>query len=147
MRRPTSDDEGMLRLRTVGRRPGAEHFAILGYFEEGSDLATMAMNGLGEPEPAWWLNLQAKSDTMVDLVDGPRTVRARAAGGGERDRQWARWTNYNKNFDQYAALRSRDTAVVIPASHPSHPSTARPMFSNSKTLAGGDGTPICAPNL
>ncbi len=113
LRRPTSDQWGMLRLRTVGRRTGAERFAILGYFEEGSDLVTMAMNGWGEPEPAWWLNLQVNPDATVDLVDGPLTVHARAAVGDERDRLWASWAHYDKNLDQYAALRPRETAVVI----------------------------------
>jgi deazaflavin-dependent oxidoreductase (nitroreductase family) len=113
LRKPTNDEEGMLRLRTVGRRTGAEHFAILSYFEEGSDLVTMAMNGWGEPEPAWWLNLEANPDTTVDLVDGPRTVHARAAVGDERDRLWARWAHYDKDLDQYAALRPHETAVVV----------------------------------
>jgi len=111
--KPTSDAEGMLRLRTVGRRTGAERFAIVGYFEDGPDLVTMAMNGWGAPEPAWWLNLQACPDATVDLVDGPRAVRARAAVGDERDRLWARWAHYNKGLDQYAALRSHETTVVI----------------------------------
>jgi F420H(2)-dependent quinone reductase len=113
LRRTTSDVWGMLRLRTVGRRTGTERVAILGYFEDGSDLVTMAMNGWGDPDPAWWLNLQADPDATVDLVDGPRTVRARAAVGDERRRLWERWAHYDKNLDQYAALRSRDTAVVI----------------------------------
>jgi len=103
----------MLRLRTVGRRTGAERVAILGYFEDGSDLVTMAMNGWGEPEPAWWLNLQAHPDAMVDLVDGPRAVRARTAMGDERRRLWSRWAHYDQKLDQYAAMRSRETAVVI----------------------------------
>jgi len=103
----------MLRLRTVGRRTGTERVAILGYFEDGPDLVTMAMNGWGDPEPAWWLNLQAHPDATVDLVDGPRTVRARAAVGDERRRLWARWAHYDKNLDRYAALRSRETAVVM----------------------------------
>jgi hypothetical protein len=29
-----------------------ERQAILGYFEDGPDLVTMAMNGWGDPEPA-----------------------------------------------------------------------------------------------
>ncbi len=103
----------MLRLRTVGRRTGTERDAILGYFEDGPDLVTMAMNGWGDPEPAWWLNLQARPDATVDLIDGPRTVRVRAAVGAERRRLWARWAHYDKNLDRYAALRSRETAVVI----------------------------------
>lgn len=113
LRRPTADEWGTLRLRSVGRRTGVERFAILGYFEDGRNLVTMAMNGWGDPEPAWWLNLQARPDAAVDLVDGPRAVRARAAVGEERTRLWARWAHYDKDLDQFAAMRSRQTAVVI----------------------------------
>ena len=71
------------------------------------------MNGWGDPEPAWWLNLQARPDASVDLVDGPRRVRGRMANPEERRRLWSRWTEYEKNLDRYAARRSRDTAVVV----------------------------------
>jgi hypothetical protein len=37
----TADRQGMLRLRTVGRRTGEERMVILGYFEDGADLVTM----------------------------------------------------------------------------------------------------------
>jgi deazaflavin-dependent oxidoreductase (nitroreductase family) len=86
---------------------------IVGYFEDGSNLVTMAMNGWGDGEPAWWLNLLAHPDAKVDLADGPRLVRARAAAGDERSRLWARWREIDKNLDAYAALRSSETAVVI----------------------------------
>ena len=103
----------MMRLRTVGRRTGTERVAILGYFEDGRDLVTMAMNGWGNPEPAWWLNLQAHPDATVELVNGPRSVHARTAVGDERRRIWERWAHYNKNLDRYAARRLRETAVVV----------------------------------
>jgi hypothetical protein len=73
----------------------------------------MAMNGWADPEPAWWLNLQANPDAVVDLSDGPRAVRARAARSDERARLWAEWATYNKDLDGFAARRSRETAVVI----------------------------------
>jgi deazaflavin-dependent oxidoreductase (nitroreductase family) len=76
LRPATASTWGMMRLRTIGRRSGAERFAILGYFEDGPNLVTMAMNGWGAPEPAWWLNLQAQPDTVVQLHDGPRAVTA-----------------------------------------------------------------------
>src|SRR5918993_2183316 len=80
----TSTHWGTMRVLTVGRRSGAQRPVILGYFEDGDDLVTMAMNGWADPEPAWWLNLRAQPDATVDLADGPRPVRARAAAGAER---------------------------------------------------------------
>ena len=59
---PTETQWGMMRLHSTGRRSGAERLAILAYFEEGPNLVTLAMNGWGAPEPAWWLNLQAKPE-------------------------------------------------------------------------------------
>ena len=47
---------GALRLTTIGRRSGQERSVILGYIGDGPNLVTMAMNGWGEGEPAWWLN-------------------------------------------------------------------------------------------
>jgi deazaflavin-dependent oxidoreductase (nitroreductase family) len=107
------DRWGMLRLRTVGRRTGEERTAILGYLEDGPNLVTLAMNGWADPEPAWWLNLQAHPDARIDLTSGSRTVRARAAHGDERARLWAMWVGLGEGTDAYAALRSGETAVVI----------------------------------
>ncbi len=109
----TAERQGMLRLRTIGRRTGQERVTILGYFEDGPDLVTMAMNGWADAEPAWWLNLQAQPNATVDLPRGSRDVRARAANAEERPRLWARWAVYDEGLDGYAARRSRETAVVI----------------------------------
>jgi len=114
--RPATDSTwGMMRLRTIGRRSGVERAAILGYYEDGPNLVTMAMNGWGEPEPAWWLNLQAHPDTTVDLSDGTRAVHGRAATPEERPRLWAKWGEYDgeENLNSWASRRPRETAVVI----------------------------------
>ena len=102
-----------MRLMTIGRRSGAERSAILGYYEDGPNLVTMAMNGWADPEPAWWLNLQAQPDVTVELTDGKRAVRGRAAEGAERDRLWARWSEMGDDPAGYAWRRSRETAVVV----------------------------------
>ena len=70
LRRARSGRWGMLALTTIGRRTGQTHRVILGYLEDGPNLVTMAMNGWGEGEPAWWLNLQSSPDTHVELADG-----------------------------------------------------------------------------
>ena len=118
LRTAAADHPGMMRLRTVGRRTGEERIAILAYIEDGPDLVTMAMNGWADPEPAWWLNLQAQPDVTVDLPGGSRAVRGRAADQDERPRLWARWAAYDTDLDAYAARRSRETAVVILSPRP-----------------------------
>lgn len=111
--RPKPQGWGTLHLTTIGRRTGEEREVILGYFEDGPNLVTMAMNGWADPDPAWWLNLQAQPDARVVVRDGPRLVHARAAQGDERARLWARWRDIDTGLDSLAALRSAETAVVI----------------------------------
>ncbi len=113
---------GALRLTTVGRRSGDSRSVIVGYYEDGPNLVTMAMNGWGAAEPAWWLNLQAHPDAVVDVADGaPREVLGRAASGEERERLWQRWRELDENLDAYAARRPRETAVVVLEPHPPRP--------------------------
>ena len=107
---------GMLRLHTVGRKSGESRVAMIGYFEDGPNLVTLAMNGWGKTEPAWWLNLQANPTATVELADGKREVRARAATGTERERLWAAFDDYpgwGADIDALAAHRPGETAIVI----------------------------------
>lgn len=111
--RATPSRWGALRITTTGRRTGREHAVMIGYFDDGPNLVALAMNGWGDAEPAWWLNLQAHPDVRVDLKDGPRLVHARAAQGEERDRLWDRWRRIDRNLDAYATRRPVETAVVV----------------------------------
>jgi deazaflavin-dependent oxidoreductase (nitroreductase family) len=111
--RPKPGRWGTLRLTTIGRRSGEERSVILGYFEDGPNVVTMAMNGWSEGEPAWWLNLQAHPEARVELAGTEYPVIGRAALGEERTRLWARWGEIDKDLDGYAALRSTETAVVV----------------------------------
>jgi deazaflavin-dependent oxidoreductase (nitroreductase family) len=111
--RPKSSGWGALRLTTVGRRTGRDRSVIIAYLEDGTNLVGLAMNGWADGEPAWWLNLRAHPEARVDLAGGQRMVRARAATGAERSRLWARWRELDAKLDAYAALRSRETAVVV----------------------------------
>lgn len=127
LRQPEAGERfGMLRLHTVGRRSGRPRIAILGYYEDGRNLVTLAMNGWGDTEPAWWLNLQATPDATVDLSDGSRPVRARSATADERARLWATFADYpgwGADLDGLAARRPTATAVVV-----LEPRTSSPAF-------------------
>jgi F420H(2)-dependent quinone reductase len=87
---------------------------ILGYYEDGANLVSLAMNGWGRAEPAWWLNLQADQHAVVELPGGTRReVVGRAALGVERERLWERWRELDEKLDSYAARRPQQTAVVV----------------------------------
>ena len=123
---------GALRLTTTGRRSGEPRSVIIGYYEDGPNLVSMAMNGWGAAEPAWWLNLQTDPQAVVELAGGiRREVLGRPAVGGERERMWQRWCALAKN------LSGRE-----PASHRGTPSgPQRPRRRRLKSVpprAGGD---------
>ncbi len=105
---------GALRLTTVGRRSGQERSVILGYLEDGPNLVTVAMNGWQEGHPAWWLNLQAQPEAVVQLTGRqPRPVRAREALEEERERLWQLWRTVDPQLDGYAVQRSVEAPVVV----------------------------------
>ena len=107
---------GMMRLHTVGRRSGQKRIAMIGYFEDGPNLVTLAMNGWGKDEPAWWLNLQSNPDATVELPGGTREVRARAATGTDRERLWTTFDDYpgwGADLSALASHRPGETAIVV----------------------------------
>jgi deazaflavin-dependent oxidoreductase (nitroreductase family) len=117
---PRPDKWGTLWLTTTGRRTGERRSVVLGYYEDGPNLVSMAMNGWGAPEPAWWLNLQAHPDAVVELAGGiRREVSGRPATGEERERLWQRWRDLDHNLEGYAARRPHETAVVVLEPRPS----------------------------
>lgn len=128
---------GMLRVHTVGRRSGKLRNTMLGYFEDGPNLVTLAMNGWGKAEPAWWLNLQSDPAATVELPDGRREVRARAAEGAERERLWATFRDYpgwGSDIGALAANRPGETAIVVfepvgavASTGPTTPTEVRPV--------------------
>ena len=107
---------GVMGLTTHGRRSGQPRLAMVGYFEDGRNLVTLAMNGWADTEPAWWLNLQAKPEATVMLKTGPRAVRARKASEAEHDRLWARFDDFPGWGDDLGArvsTRTTNTPIII----------------------------------
>lgn len=106
---------GMMRVHAIGRRTGRRRPVILGYFQDGERLVTLAMNGWSAPDPEWWRNLQQQPDVAVDLASGRRRFRARAAIDAERERLWGRFADHPGwgDIDAFSVRRPGGTAVVV----------------------------------
>lgn len=104
---------GTLRLTTTGRRTGARRSVMVAYYVDGTSMVALAMNGWGAAEPAWWLNLQADPKASVVTGDWRGPVIAEEAKHTERDRLWARWSEFGQGLDGFASLRPGPTAVVV----------------------------------
>ena len=59
---------GVLRLHTVGRRSGQARIAMIGYYEDGPNVVTLAMNGWGAADPACRLSHQAGSPSAQPFI-------------------------------------------------------------------------------
>jgi deazaflavin-dependent oxidoreductase (nitroreductase family) len=123
---------GTLRLTTVGRRSGRERVAIVGYYEDGPDLVTMAMNGWAEPEPARRLNLQAHPDASVELKDETRAVHGCAAEDEEGARVWARWQS-SKTTSTGTRRGVRQRPLSSSSSHVTRILIPSPLVSSKTT--------------
>lgn len=112
---PSHGKWGVMRLTTIGRQSGKARNAILGYVEDGPNLVTLAMNGWATTDPAWWRNLQVRPEVTVELADGKRAVRGRAAYSEERERLWAKFRSHSEwgDVDHFAGRRTGETAVVV----------------------------------
>lgn len=86
---------------------------MLAYVEDGQDIVTLAMNGWGESNPGWWLNLQSDPNARIVLPDGQRFVTGRIGEGDERQRLWSLWRELHTNIDAHAQFRSTPTDVVV----------------------------------
>jgi deazaflavin-dependent oxidoreductase (nitroreductase family) len=105
---------GAARLTTIGRKSGKERTVIIGYLEDGPNIMALAMNGWDDGHPAWWLNLEAHPDAVVQLAhQSPRPVHTHLASGDERERLWNRWLELEPETDAFARLHSVETPVVV----------------------------------
>ena len=123
-----------------GRRSGHERSVIVGYIEDGPVPVVLAMNGWDEGHPAWWLNLEAHPDAVIRLPGRhERLVRAHAATGAERDRLWARWAAVDEDLDDYAAMRSVETPIVVLEPRDAEPLRAQPNAETSRPTGTASG--------
>jgi deazaflavin-dependent oxidoreductase (nitroreductase family) len=104
----------ILLLHHTGARSGLQRVSPLAFQWVGDSLAVFALKAGAPENPAWFHNLLAHPDTVVEL--GTRTVRvlARLAQPAERDVICSRQKQRNPAFAQYEVKASpRKIPVVV----------------------------------
>jgi deazaflavin-dependent oxidoreductase (nitroreductase family) len=103
----------MLILTTTGRRSGEARSTPLSFMRDGDDCIIVASNNGGPRNPAWWLNLRADANALVQVGREQWEVESRKADEGEYERLWPLLIAYNPPYAAYKEKAEREIPVVI----------------------------------
>jgi deazaflavin-dependent oxidoreductase (nitroreductase family) len=103
----------MLLLDHVGAKSGKKRTSPLLYIEDGDDVVLVASKGGYPQNPAWFHNLKANPDTVVQIKAEKRPVRARVATDEERERLWPKAVASYSGYDGYQKRTGRKIPLVI----------------------------------
>lgn len=103
----------VLLLVTRGRRSGERREVALNYFEHERTPIVVGSNAGDDRHPAWYLNLEAEPVAEIHVAGSVRHVRARRAGGEERERLWRRLVALDPSYETYRVRTSREIPIVL----------------------------------
>ena len=103
----------VLLLVTTGRRTGKERTTPLLYLKDGGNFVIVASNGGTAKAPAWWLNLKARPEAVVEVGGRKLRVGAAEAEGEEKRRLWARLVGMYPAYEDYQRKTDREIPVVV----------------------------------
>ena len=103
----------MLLLTTQGRRSGISRTTPLAYMPDGERCVVLGSNNGLPRDPAWWLNLEANPDGVVQLRGRVQDVVGRRATPEEREALWPRMIAVNPTWERYPKRTDRDIPVVL----------------------------------
>jgi deazaflavin-dependent oxidoreductase (nitroreductase family) len=98
----------LLLLTTRGARTGLERTTVVGYRRSGETYVAIASDNGAASDPAWYRNLLANPDAIIEVGSERLKVRAHTATGEERERL-AALVEY---LDRQQKLTGREIPVV-----------------------------------
>jgi deazaflavin-dependent oxidoreductase (nitroreductase family) len=107
----------LLLLHHTGARSGTERVTPLAFQRVGNSYAVFGSKAGAQDNPAWFHNLVAHPDTVVEVGEGTMHVRARVAEPAEREVIWGQQKERNPGFADYevkAAPRRIPVVVLDP---------------------------------
>lgn len=103
----------VLLLNTTGRKSGERRTTPLLYVMDGDDFVLIASNGGAPKHPAWYLNLMANPDAMVEIRDREVRVRAEEARPEKKAHLWQKMVEMYSGYDGYQRKTEREIPVVV----------------------------------
>ena len=100
-------------LHTTGRRTGEPRKAALIFGEVDGTYVLVASRGGAPSHPAWYQNLVAEPNVVVQVRGDRFAATARTATGPERDRLWHVMAGIWPSYDEYATRTTRSIPVVV----------------------------------
>jgi deazaflavin-dependent oxidoreductase (nitroreductase family) len=102
-----------LLLTTRGRRSGKLRRTALIYGRDGDDYVVVASYGGAPDHPAWYLNLQERSEVGVQVGADKFTARARTVAEEDRTRLWEMMVSLFSQYEGYQEKTTRQIPVVV----------------------------------
>ena len=98
----------------VGARSGRRRTSPVMFKELGDSIVVAGSKGGQPSHPAWYHNLRANPETTIYIGAEVREVRARVAGGAERQRLWEAMVDFFPGYDFYRELAGgREIPIVV----------------------------------
>ena len=111
----------MLLLDHVGAKSGRRRTSPLVYVRDGDNVVIVASKGGHPRHPAWFHNLKANPETVVQIGSERRAVRAREATAAERPRLWDAAVRTYAGFRGYQERTDRDIPLIVLERQPIEP--------------------------
>lgn len=83
------------------------------YRDDGETWVVVASKGGALDHPAWYKNLEANSQAVIQIKRERIPVNAEAAKGSERTRLWRLMTEVWPPYDEYQRKTEREIPVVV----------------------------------
>ena len=103
----------MVIVHHSGARSGIVRHAPLAYLPSGDDIVIFASKGGDPTNPAWYHNLVANPETVIELGAEIVPVHVREATGAERDELFERQKRAMPPFADYEARTTRVIPVLV----------------------------------
>src|SRR6476469_1810159 len=103
----------VLLLTTTGRKTGEERELPLIYGTNGDDYLIVASKGGADAPPAWYLNLKADPNVVVQVKGDRFEAQAREASPEEQADLWSTMTDERPAYDDYQTKTDRDIPIIV----------------------------------